>query len=186
MNCPQCGADVPSDNAFCGKCGYAMRDEEPQRTDQSRIRMHEEPTPANRDAADKRPSSPRIRKRTVLGMPPVSREEASPPPPAEQPVPPPASITSARARKSPQKTMLGIPRPELPDPPLQPSGGSAPPDEDAPGDPIGHGGRQRAHVRYDSVLEPPPVAMRRRRFFVAIGMLVVLSGAWLVYRVMNG
>ena len=41
MDCPQCGAEVPSDDAFCGKCGYARRDEGPQRLDQSRIRVHE-------------------------------------------------------------------------------------------------------------------------------------------------
>ncbi|TNF60563.1 MAG: zinc ribbon domain-containing protein [Deltaproteobacteria bacterium] len=36
MDCPQCGAKVPSDDLFCGKCGYAMRDHGPERVDQSR------------------------------------------------------------------------------------------------------------------------------------------------------
>ncbi|MBW2381763.1 MAG: zinc-ribbon domain-containing protein, partial [Deltaproteobacteria bacterium] len=29
MDCPQCGAEVPADDEFCGKCGYARRDQGP-------------------------------------------------------------------------------------------------------------------------------------------------------------
>ena len=183
MDCPQCGAEVPSDNAFCGKCGYAMRDDGPDRTDQSRIRLHEEPTPTHEE---RRPSSPRIRKRTVLGMPPVERE-GGPPAVSEPPPPPPAALSPARStRRTPQKTMLGIPRPDLPDPAVL--GTAAPSEPEAPevGDAHPEAERPRAHVRYDSVLEPPPVTMRRRKVFAGVAVLVALSAGWLIYRFLNG
>ncbi len=190
MNCPQCGAEVPSDNAFCGKCGYAMRDHGPQRTDQSRIRVHEEPTPTSERERDSRPSSPRVRKHTVLGMPPATLRSSETPPPSEPP-PPPASLASARsARRTSQKTMLGIPRlqprePSGSEPELEPStsGASATPPpipEDRPSQ------RSRARVRYDSSLEPPLVTMRRRRAFGGVAVLVALAAAWLIYRFVNG
>ena len=70
MDCPQCGAEVPSDDLFCGKCGYAMRDGGPERVDQSRIRVHEEPAPLTSQSPPTPLSSQqRIRKHTVMGMP---------------------------------------------------------------------------------------------------------------------
>ena len=202
MDCPQCATEVPADNAFCGKCGYAMRDEGPQRTDQSRIRVHEEPAPPDEEDRHTRPSSPRIRKHTVLGMPPATRrlsdqpaasEPPPPPPPPPSPPPPPTSLASARSsRRTPQKTMMGFPHPELPDPragepaldPVVPSG--APPEPPpVPGQDLpSH--RSRARVRYDSSLEPPLVTMRRRRAFGGVAVLVALSAAWLIYRFLNG
>lgn len=189
MDCPQCGAEVPSDNAFCGKCGYAMRDHGPQRTDQSRIRVHEEPTPTSERERDSRPSSPRIRKRTVLGMPPATMTPSEPPL-ASEPPPPPASLASARsARRGTQKTMLGIPRLE----PDEPSGTESEPEPVMPSSamppPIPQGPpsqRSRARVRYESSLEPPLVTMRRRRAFGGVAVLVALAAAWLIYRFLNG
>lgn len=178
MDCPQCGAEVPSDNAFCGKCGYAMRERVPERTDQSRIRVHEEPTPTD-ESIRRQPSSQRIRKRTVLGMPTATRPAEGPPPPPSGPPPPPTPLSSARPGRSrvSQKTMMGMPRPELLDPHAD-----APDTDPAPSP--SH--RARAHVRYDNSLEPPPVTQRRRRALVAVGILVVLSAAWLTYRFLNG
>jgi hypothetical protein len=197
MDCPQCEAEVPSDNAFCGKCGYAMRDHGPERTDQSRIRVHEEPAPTDDEDRHSRPSSPRIRKHTVLGMPPATRRRSEPPVASQPPPPPPASIASARsARRTPQKTMMGIPRPELPDPrssepeasPASPSGaalGNPPSPPPLPGqERPSH--RSRARVRYDNSFEPPPVTMRRRRAFGGVGVLVALAAVWLIYRFLNG
>lgn len=191
MDCPQCAAEVPSDNAFCGKCGYAMRDHGPERTDQSRIREHEEPAPADEEDRHSRPSSPRIRKHTVLGMPPATRRPSEPPA-ASQPPPPPTSLASVRsARRTPQKTMLGIPRPELPNPkavesepvPTTRSAAvSGPPPIPEPERPS-H--RSRAQVRYDSSFEPPPVTMRRRRAFGGVAVLVALATVWLIYRFLN-
>lgn len=187
MDCPQCGASVPSDNAFCGKCGYAMRDDDAGRTDQSRIRLHEEPTPTA-DERPSRPSSPRIRKHTMLGMPPASLRPEAPDAlegASEPPPPPPASLATARAeRRRAQKTMLGIPRPEISNPPpeMPTSAAEEPPEEvDAPPT-----RRARAHVRYDSILETPQATIRRRRLFVAGAMLVALSAGWLIYRFLNG
>ncbi len=192
MDCPQCAAEVPADNAFCGKCGYAMRDQGPQRTDQSRIRVHEEPGPTDEEDRHSRPSSPRIRKHTVLGMPPATRRPSDRPAASQPPPPPPASLASARsARRAQQKTMLGIPRPELPDPrvgepeldPVVP-GGAPPEPPPIPDDRPSH--RLRARVRYDSSFEPPLVTMRRRRAFGGVAVLVALSAAWLIYRFLNG
>ncbi|MEM7137793.1 MAG: zinc ribbon domain-containing protein [Myxococcota bacterium] len=193
MDCPQCGAEVPSDNAFCGKCGYAMRDEGVGRTDQSRIRMHEEPTPEPVPAAEdrpSRPSSPRIRKHTVLGMPPASLRPDAPDAPSEPPPPPPSSIATARAeRRRAQKTMLGIPRLEMSEPPPPPVAEDDPSEEagapDTPTDGGAPGTRKRVHVRYDSILEPPSATARRRRLFVVGGVLVALSMGWLIYRFLN-
>lgn len=195
MDCPQCEAEVPSDNAFCGKCGYAMRDQGPQRTDQSRIRVHEEPAPSDDGDRPSRPSSPRVRKHTVLGMPAATRR-SEPPVASEPPPPPPASIASARSRRTPQKTMLGIPRPELPDPRLSepdpdpvttvgsvlgdPSTPPPLPEQDRPSH------RSRARVRYQDSFEPPPVTIRRLRAFKGVAVLVVLAAAWLIYRFLNG
>ena len=186
MKCPQCGAEVPSENEFCGKCGYAMRDEGTGRTDESRIRVHEEPTPTVDDRQN-RPSSPRIRKHTVLGMPPASLRDGPAEGPSEPPPPPPPSpIGSARtARRAAQKTMLGIPRPDFPQPAelAEPEPADA---QDAEPDKPEGSGRPRAHVRYDSVLESPLAAQRRRRLFLIGGALVALSAGWLIYRFLNG
>jgi len=197
MDCPQCGAEVPSDNAFCGKCGYARRDHAPERLDQSRIRMHEEPDPAAQPEPDRSLSQQRIRKHTVLGMPtaagappPESPAPASAPPP---PPPPPTPLSSARSgrTRTPQKTMLGIPRPDFPDPAtVAPSDEStetqqgAPPASESgvPPEPAPRSHRTRARVRYDSANEPLPVIERRKKALRGLAVLVVLAVAWLVYR----
>ena len=83
--------------------------------------------------------------------------------------------------------MLGIPRPEFdaptgaadPDPTGEISleeGASA---SDARGTPPP---RERARVRYDSVNEPFPSLQRRKKALRGLGLLVLLAGAWLVYR----
>ena len=90
MDCPQCGAEVPSDDLFCGKCGYAMRDGSPERVDQSRIRVHEESDSSVHEAPSRGSSQQRIRKHTVMGMPAATPPTGTrtPPPPA-----PPAQPT---------------------------------------------------------------------------------------------
>ena len=120
MDCPQCGAEVPSDDAFCGKCGYARRDHGPDRLDQSRIRVHEEPDPSSQPEPARSPSQQRVRKHTVLGMPGMPPGAATPPAgsPAPEsapasatpPPPPPTSLSSVRSgrARAPQKTMLGF------------------------------------------------------------------------------
>jgi len=192
MDCPQCGAEVPADDEFCGKCGYARRDQGPERLDQSRIRMHEEPDP---DAQPDRSSSPqRVRKHTVLGMPPTTATPSTgTPTPASAPPPPPTPLSSARSgrKRTPQKTMLGIPRPDFPDPPgVAPSaestesseGTSSASESDAPPQPATQSHRTRARVRYDSANEPLPVTQRRTKALRGLAVLVVLAIAWFGYR----
>ncbi len=192
MDCPQCGAEVPSDDAFCGKCGYAMRDHGPERLDQSRIRVHEEPDPAMQERPGRSSSQQRVRKHTVLGMPSATLPAASPATPSGPP-PPPTSISSARSgrTRTPQKTMMGIPRPELPDP-----AGASPSAEPAeteqstpavgergvPSEPAIQSHRARARVRYDSANEPLPVTQRRQKALRGLAVLVILAAAWLGYR----
>jgi predicted nucleic acid-binding Zn ribbon protein len=178
MDCPQCGASVPSDDAFCGKCGYAMRNHGPERLDQSRIRVHEEPDSAGYDQSNRSLSHQRIRKHTMAGMP-------SAPTPL-------ASARPARAGgRASQKTMLGIPRPEPLEPGAGPSaasavdtaqGASSTGGEPAPGGGATQGPRQRVRVRYDSVQEPLSVTRRRQRTLQGLALLVVLAAAWLGYR----
>ena len=81
MDCPQCGAEVPSDDEFCGKCGYARRDHGPERLDQSRIRMHEEPDPG----AQPEPTGPR--RSNAFANTPCSGCPATGAPPAEDATP---------------------------------------------------------------------------------------------------
>lgn len=186
MNCPQCGAEVPADDAFCGKCGYAMRDEGPERLDQSRIRVHEEPLAPSSGA-----SQQRMRKHTVMGMPtttptgtPTPRGATSTPPT------PPTEISAARQRakgRTPQKTMIGIPRPDFPEPPSDSEQADVtppppPPTEAQSDSPSEQAPRPRARVRYDSANEPYPVLQRRRKALRGLGVLVLLSAAWLAYR----
>lgn len=192
MDCPQCGARVPADDAFCGKCGYAMRDQAPDRLDQSRIRVHEEPEPSQQPP-DRATSQRRIRKHTVLGMPSAKPASADPKPSATPVAPVPASptsMTSTRQSRASQKTMLGIPRPEFPQPP----GSPMPPDreaardepatdEDSTVEPAAvQSHRPRARVRYDSADEPFPVVQRRRKALWTLAVLVLLAAAWLGYR----
>jgi predicted nucleic acid-binding Zn ribbon protein len=195
MNCPQCGAEVPSDDTFCGKCGYAMRDHGPERLDQSRIRVHEAPDLAMQEQPSRSSSEPRVRKHTVLGMPSITPPTGKPaaaskPPP---PPPPPTSLSSARSARTrtPQKTMLGIPRPELSEPAsaalsaesteadqsMPPAGESSAPPEPAVRSP-----RARSRVRYDSANEPVSVTQRRQKAFRGLAVLVLLAAAWLGYR----
>ena len=197
MDCPQCGAEVPSDDAFCGKCGYASRDDAPTRLDQSRIRVYEEPAPA--EHAGRSSSQQRVRKHTVLGMPsatgkPLAESPATatapvPPPPS----PPPTPLSSARSGRgrTPQKTMLGIPRAELLDPagiapPVEPTetehSTHAGDESGGPSEPVTPSHRVRARVRYDSANEPFPVIQRRKKALRGLAVLVVLAAAWLGYR----
>lgn len=199
MDCPQCGAEVPTDDSFCGKCGYAMRDEGPERLDQSRIRVHEEPRPPEPDIATSGPSQQRIRKHTVMGMPTAAPPDGSPklaPSPPDGPVEPPTEISAARARaraRTPQKTMLGIPKPDFVEPPSAADEGATETSREPSGkletgrftrpeesEVAGH--RARARVRYDSADEPVPVLQRRRKALWGLGVLVVMAAAWLAYR----
>lgn len=199
MDCPQCGAKVPSDDLFCGKCGYAMRDHGPERVDQSRIRVHEEPDPVAEAAAHRTSSQQRIRKHTVLGMPSATRPAPSPASTATPPPPPPprAPVSSARsgrtATRTSQKTMLGIPRPDFPEPPGASSSAEPPeldqrpPSDDESGatsEPATPSHRARARVRYDSANEPYSMMQRRRRALGGLAVLVLLAAAWLGYRVL--
>lgn len=196
MDCPQCGAGVPSDDLFCGKCGYAMRDGGPERVDQSRIRMHEEPDPAAQAPKNQGSSQQRIRKHTVMGMPaatPPTGTRTSAPSEPPPPPSPPTEISTARSRaqkRTLQKTMLGIPRPDFPRPPADPvsdapgSSVSATEGSDAP-QPESPSRRARARVRYDSANEPFPVLERRKKALRALALLVVLAGAWFAYRYLS-
>jgi hypothetical protein len=191
MDCPQCGAEVPNDDVFCGKCGYARRDQAPDRVDQSRIRVHEEPE-QQADPPDARPpSQARVRKHTVMGMPSATPPTGSPTPPqATEPPAPPTEISSARSRakkRTPQKTMLGIPRPNFPTPPPEPGGEATPaepaePSDAQSADSASPSHRARARVRYDSANEPFPVVQRRKKALRGLALLVLLAGGWLVYR----
>jgi len=195
MDCPQCGAEVPSDDAFCGKCGYAMRDHGPDRLDQSRIRVHEEPDPTTMERPSSVSSQQRIRKHTVLGMPslPAAAGRASS---ATPPPPPPTSLPSARSESSrkPQKTMIGIPRSELLEPQLterpehpaeiEPSTPAAG-ESGARPEPAVRSHRVRARVRYDSANEPLSVTQRRRKALRSVAVLVLLAACWLGYRLLT-
>ncbi len=190
MDCPQCGAEVPNDDAFCGKCGYARRDQAPDRVDQSRIRVHEEPE-QQAESPGRPPSQPRIRKHTVMGMPLATPPTGSPTPSqAAEPPAPPTEISAARSRankRTPQKTMLGIPRPDFPAPPAgaveeASSVREAPSHEASSSDSSSPSHRARARVRYDSANEPFPVVQRRKKALQGLALLVLLAGSWLVYR----
>jgi len=194
MECPQCAAEVPSDDAFCGKCGYARRDQGPERLDQSRIRVHEAPNPSGDDRPSRPASRQRFRKHTVLGIqagtPPVGS-----PTPAPIPSPPPIPISSAQGERKrgrvPQKTMLGMQPPKRIDPvDLGPSSEQLySQSSDSPGvediaapesSPAGH--RARARVRYDSANEPLPVIERRKKAIAGLAVLVLVAAAWFGYR----
>jgi hypothetical protein len=199
MDCPQCGAKVPSDDLFCGKCGYAMRDDGPGRVDQSRIRVHEGPDPAAPRSPSGTSTQQRIRKHTMMGMPSATPPAGTRTPPvAATPPSPPTEISTARSRaqkRTPQKTMLGIPRPDFPERP--PASASDPPPErqasawsaeasDAlPQDTSSPSHRARARVRYDSADEPYPVVQHRKKALRALALLLVLAGAWLAYRYLS-
>jgi hypothetical protein len=194
MDCPQCGAEVPSDDAFCGKCGYARRDQTPDRLDQSRIRVHESPDPSADHGPIRSSSQQRVRKHTVLGIQPRT-PPAGVPTPAPMPSPPPTPISSARQEqkrgRTPQKTMIGM-RPVEPIAPAAdpvPAGQfesnqELPPDEeqDDVSEPAAPSHRVRARVRYDSANEPLPVIQRRAKALRGLAVLVVLAAAWLGYR----
>jgi len=171
-----------------------MRDRGPERLDQSRIRMHEEPAPAAEQPSRRSSSQQRIRKHTVLGMPSATPPGARPSP-ASAPLPPPTPLSPARSAgvrtRTPQKTMLGIPRAELPEPasaaaPAEPAGGeriaSAAAGSSAPPGVAVQSHRARARVRYDSANEPLPVTRRRQRALRGLAVLVLLAAAWLGYR----
>jgi len=87
--------------------------------------------------------------------------------------------------------MLGIPRPDFPDPPIDtPSAEPTEPEQstplgaegEAPPNPTTPSHRMRARVRYDSANEPLPVIHRRKKALRGLAVLVLLSAAWLGYR----
>lgn len=196
MDCPQCGAEVPSDDLFCGKCGYAMRNGGPDRVDQSRIRVHEEPEPAAETPPGRASSQQRMRKHTVMGMPTATPPTGTrTPAPTPAPPAPPTEISTARSRaqkRTPQKTMLGIPRPDFPERPSGSARVSEPePSPSAPSGPepvepaqesSSPSHRARARVRYDSADEPFPVVQRRKKALRVLALAALLSAAWLAYR----
>jgi hypothetical protein len=163
-----------------------MRDQAPDRLDQSRIRVHEEPDPS-RTPQERATSQQRVRKHTVLGMPsakPASQPDA--PAPAS---PPPVGSMRGPSRVS-QKTMLGIPRTEIFQRPVESASSET---EDVESELSSEGGtpgaagpspshRVRARVRYDSADEPVPVVRRRRMALGVLALLVLLAAAWLGYR----
>jgi hypothetical protein len=172
-----------------------MREGSPERVDQSRIRVHEEPEQPAEAPTRTSSSQQRIRKHTVMGMPAATPPTGTrTPPPAAVPTPP-TEISAARSRankRTPQKTMLGIPRPDFPEPPADPVAEASPAAvSDAPAEPVSEGPsssasspshRARARVRYDSANEPFPVVQRRKKALGGLAVLVLLAGAWLVYR----
>jgi hypothetical protein len=185
---------VPSDNAFCGKCGYAMRNHGPERVDQSRIRVYEErraeapESPAAEEPSSSASSQQRLRTRTRLGMPALTPAEvASPPEPA--PIDPPKA--DRPRRKVQHKTMLGIPRDDIPPPPLAPSSEAlddAPqsrPPSTSPSERTEGSHRARARVQYDSEAEAVPVVQRRRNALRGLALLVLFAAAWLGYRLLT-
>jgi hypothetical protein len=87
--------------------------------------------------------------------------------------------------------MLGIPRPDFPDPPAaapstEPTRTEQTPpparESSAPSEPTTPSHRTRARVRYDSANESLPVTQRRKKALRGLALLVVLSAAWLGYR----
>lgn len=194
MDCPQCGAQVPSDDSFCGKCGYAMRSHGPERVDRSRIRVYEErraeapKSPAAEEPPSSASSQQRLRTRTRLGMPAIT-------PAADVSPPEPSPIDAPRAERSrkklQQKTMLGIPRDDIPVPPPVPSS-KAPDDETqsrpsstSPSERADGSHRARARVRYDSTVEAVPVVQRRRNALRGLAVLVLIAAAWFGYRLLT-
>jgi hypothetical protein len=163
-----------------------MRDQAPDRLDQSRIRVHEEPE-RPRESQERVTSQQRIRKHTVLGMP--SAKPAAEPAVSAPADPAPSGSARGPSRVS-QKTMLGIPRPEVFQRPEELDAArtedsqAEPPAEE--GASVGSGTspshRLRARVRYDSADEPFPVVRRRRRALGVLAVLVLMAAAWLGYR----
>jgi len=87
--------------------------------------------------------------------------------------------------------MLGIPRPDFPDPrpvessdePSETQQSSGPASESAAApDPPPRSTRTRAWVRYDSANEPLTTTARRKNALRGLAVLVVLAAAWLGYR----
>ena len=121
-------------------------------------------------------------------MPALTPEgDASPPDPA--PVDPPRA--ERPRKKVQQKTMLGIPRDDIPAPPPVPSS-QAPdgetqsrPPSTSPSERAGDSHRARAHVRYDSTVEAVPVVERRRNALRGLAVLVLISAAWFGYRLLT-
>jgi hypothetical protein len=133
----------------------------------------------------------------MLGMPALTPSQ-SPDPPAAPEAPPPTEISAARERankRTPQKTMLGIPRPdfELPAEP-QVSEGPPPPPAGPPetiperpsrpddSEDSARPARARARVRYDSANESFPMLQRRRNALRGLAVLVALAAVWFAYR----
>jgi len=90
--------------------------------------------------------------------------------------------------------MLGIPRAELPDPrgaepaiePTDREPSTRPIGEDGPpSEPAVQSHRVRARVRYDSANEPLSTTERRRKALRGLAVLVLLSAAWLGYRLLT-
>lgn len=185
MDCPQCGAEVPSDDAFCGKCGYARRDQGPERLDQSRIRVHETPDPSADEGPSRTSSQQRARQHTVLGLQPGTPPLGVPTPAPFQ-SPPPTPISSTREERkrgrTPQKTMLGLQPPES----IAPAADEPPPERDVEqrdeSESAAPSRRVRARVRYDSANEPLPFVQRRQKALRGLAVFVLLAAAWLGYR----
>jgi hypothetical protein len=87
--------------------------------------------------------------------------------------------------------MLGIPRPDFPEPARVASSAEPPEAEpiteadsesDAPSEPAAQSHRARARVRYDSANEPFPVTQRRMKALRGLAVLVLLAAAWFGYR----
>ena len=85
--------------------------------------------------------------------------------------------------------MLGIPRPDFPEPPAEAidteQSTSAAAESDAPAEPATSSHRTRARVRYDSANEPLPMIHRRKKALRGLALLVLLAAAWLGYRLLT-
>jgi len=87
--------------------------------------------------------------------------------------------------------MLGIPRPDFPEPPAEAidteQSTPAAAESDAPAEPAtpSNRTRPRARVRYDSANEPLPMIHRRKKALRGLALLVLLAAAWLGYRLLT-
>lgn len=163
MVCAQCSAQVPADDAFCGKCGHAVKRSPSTDATLPGIRELEPVLEEFEPMLEERVPSPKPRPRrpqqaTVLGLPQVS----------------PRSVSAATVSASPghelKRTMMGMPRPaELGlEQPSQPP--SVP---------------QEPHVWLDEPEPLPETFGRRQRAFAVGALLIAFAAAWLGYRLLS-
>ena len=157
--CLQCGAEVPAEDAFCRKCGHAMKRSAATDATLLGIRQLQRPM-VEASTQPSKPSKPRSRRphqATVLGLPQLSPAPKSP-------------AVAAPKQQELNKTMLGIPRPAE----LGPLPDAAPRAEAEP------------ELLLEDELEPLPETLgRRQSAFVLGALLMAFAAAWLGYRLLS-